>query len=110
MSEGATFKTSKAAVGFQYCNKLFSLEKKCAELNNKLRKEYHQNFILPVLEEYFCWINTLKPEKDSKLTEAATYAKIQKAALTAFVEHGDVSISNNLAENVIRPFAVGRMN
>ena len=37
MPEGATVKTSKAAVGFQYCNKLFSLEKKCAALNDKLR-------------------------------------------------------------------------
>ena len=110
MPDGATVKTSKAAVGFQYCNKLFSLEKKCATLNKKLRKEYRQNFILPVLEEYFCWVNTLNPEKGSKLAEAVTYAKNQKAALTAFVEHGDVPISNNLAENAIRPFAVGRKN
>ena len=104
MPDGATVKTSKAAVGFQYCNKLFSLEKKCATLNNKLRKEYRQNFILPVLEEYFCWVNTLDPEKGSKLADAVTYAKNQRAALTSFVEHGDVPISNNLAENAIRPF------
>ena len=110
MPDGATVKTSKAAVGFQYCSKLFSLEKKCAELNNKLRKEYRQNFILPVLEEYFCWVNTLNPEKGSKLADAVTYAKNQKTALTAFVKHGDVPISNNLAENAIRPFAVGRKN
>lgn len=110
MPDGATVKTSKAAVGFQYCNKLFSLEKKCATLNNKLRKEYRQNFILPVLEEYFCWVNTLNPEKGSKLAEAVTYAKNQRSALTAFVEHGDVPISNNLAENAIRPFALGRKN
>ena len=79
-------------------------------MNKKLRKEYRQDFILPVLEEYFCWVNTLNPEKGSKLAEAVTYAKNQKAALTAFVEHGDVPISNNLAENAIRPFAVGRKN
>lgn len=110
MPDGATVKTSKAAVGFQYCNKLFSLEKKCANLKDKYRKEYRQNFILPILEEYFCWVNTLNPEKGSKLADAVTYAKNQKAALTAFVEHGDVPISNNLAENAIRPFAVGRKN
>ena len=110
MPDGATVKTSKAAVGFKYCTKLFALEKKCAALNNKLRKEYRQNFILPVLEGYFCWVNTLNPEKGGKLSEAVTYAKNQKAVLTAFVEHGDVPISNNLAENAIRPFAVGRKN
>lgn len=79
-------------------------------MNNKLRKEYRQSFVLPVLEEYFCWVNTLNPEKGSKLADAMTYAKNQKDALTAFVEYGDVPISNNLAENASRPFAVGRMN
>ena len=110
MPDGATVKTSKAAVGFQYCNKLFSLEKKCANLKDKYRKEYRQNIMLPVLEEYFCWVNTLDPEKGSKLAEAVTYAKNQKTALMAFVDHGEVPISNNLAENAIRPFAVGRKN
>ena len=110
MPDGATVKTSKAAVGFQYCNKLFALEKKCANLNDKLRKEYRQNIISPVLEEYFCWVNTLDPEKGSKLETAVTYARNQRAALSAFLEHGDVPISNNLAENAIRPFAVGRKN
>ena len=110
MPDGATVQTSKAAVGFQYCNRLFSLEKKCANLKDKYRKEYRQNIILPVLEEYFCWVNTLDPEKGSKLAEAVTYARNQKTALMAFAQHGDVPISNNLAENAIRPFAVGRKN
>ena len=110
MPDGATVKTSKAAVGFQYCNKLFSLEKKCANLKDKYRKEYRQNIMLPVLEEYFCWVNTLDPENGSKLAEAVTYARNQKTALMAFAQHGDVPISNNLAENAIRPFAVGRKN
>ena len=30
--------------------------------------------------------------------------------MTAFLEHGDVPISNSLAENAIRPFVVGRKN
>ena len=110
MPDGATVKTSKAAVGFQYCNKLFALEKKCADLNDKLRKEYRQNFILPVLEEYFCWVNTLNPEKGSNLETAMKYAQNQRGPLSAFIDDGDVPISNNLAENAIRPFAVGRKN
>ena len=52
----------------------------------------------------------LNPEKGSKLADAVTYAKNQKTSLCAFVQHGDVPISNNLAENAIRPFAVGRKN
>ena len=63
-----------------------------------------------LLEEYFCWVNTLNPEKGSKLADAVTYTKNQKNALCAFVQHGDIPIFTNLAENAIRPFAVGRKN
>lgn len=34
----------------------------------------------------------------------------QKEYLCAFLEHGEVDISNNFAENAIRPFVVGRKN
>lgn len=37
MPDGATVKTSKAAVGFQYCNKLFAEERKCAAYKPKYR-------------------------------------------------------------------------
>ena len=39
-----------------------------------------------------------------------TYAQNQKSYLFAFLDHGEVEISNNFAENAIRPFAVGRKN
>ena len=37
-----------------------------------------------------------------------TYAQNQKAHLCAFLEHGEIEISNNQVENAIRPFVVGR--
>lgn len=36
------------------------------------------------------------------------YSRNQKQALCAFPDYGDVPFSNNLAENAIRPFVVGR--
>lgn len=110
MPDGATVKTSKAAVGFQYCNKLFAEERKCAVYQPKYRQEYRQNRELPILEEYFAWLKTIHPEKGSKLEEAVRYSLNQKQALCAYLEHGEVSISNNLAENAIRPFTLGRKN
>ena len=110
MLDGATLKTSKAAVGFQYCNKLFSLEKKCANLNDEYQKEYRQNVFHQFWRCIFCWVNTLNPEKGSKLAEAVIYAQNQRPALSAFLGHGDVPISNNPEENAIRPFALGRKN
>ena len=112
MPDGATVETSKAAVGYQYCNKLFARERICKKNNPtpKGRKEYRQNVISKLLEEYFCWLETVHPEKGGKLYEAVTYAKNQKESLMAFMTHGEVPVSNNLAENAIRPFTVGRKN
>lgn len=41
---------------------------------------------------------------------SVTYARNQKRYLNAFMHHGEVDISNNIAESAIRPFVVGRKN
>ena len=110
MPDGATVKTSQAAVGYRYCTKLFTLEKKYCYATAKSRYEYRQNVVRPLLEEYFCWLKTVRPEKGSKLDEAVRYSLNQKEQLTAFLEAPEVPISNNLAENAIRPFVLGRKN
>ena len=110
MPEGATVKTSKAAIGFQYCNKLFTEERKCAPYQPKYRHEHRQNRELPILEEYYAWLKTVHPEKGSKLEEAVRYSLNQKQQLMAYLDNGEVPISNNLAENAIRPFTLGRKN
>ena len=110
MPDGATVKTSKAAVGFQYCNKLFAEERKCASYQPKYRHEHRQNRELPILEEYYAWLKTVHPEKGSKLEEAVRYSLNQKQQLMAYLDNGEVPISNNLAENAIRPFTLGRKN
>lgn len=50
------------------------------------------------------------PEKGSKLEEGVRYSLNQKQQLMAFLDNGEVPISNNLAENAIRPFTMGRKN
>ena len=112
MPDGATVETSKAAVGYKCCNKLFARERICKKDNPTLkgRREYRLNVISELLEEYFCWLETVHPKKGGKLYDAVTYAKNQKESLMAFITHGEVPISNNLAENAIRPFTLGRKN
>lgn len=110
MPKGATTATSMAAIGYEYCNKLFALEKKFSEMSDFLRKTARQVKAEPLLEAYWLWVKTLDPVPGSKLAEAVTYAQNQRAYLSAFLTHGEVDISNNFAENAIRPFAVGRKN
>jgi hypothetical protein len=87
-------------------SKLFALEKKHSGLSDKERKYACQAEAEPLLEAYWLWLKTLDPVAGSKLEEAVTYAKNQKPYLCAFLEHGNVDISNNLAENAIRPFVL----
>lgn len=110
MPKGATKESSKAAIGYDYCNKLFAAEKKHAGLSDALRKTARQVGVEPLLEAYWWWVETLEPVPGSKLAEAVTYARNQKPYLNAFLDHGEVDISNNFAENAIRPFTLGRKN
>ena len=45
-----------------------------------------------------------------KLKKAIVYSLNQKEYLCAFLDHGEVDISNNQVENAIRPIVVGRKN
>jgi len=110
MPRGATSSTSKAAIGYEYCNKLFALERKYEGCSPKHRQEMRQAQTEPVLDAYWAWVEKLDPEPGSKLEDAVKYATNQKQALNTFLHYGDVEISNNLAENAIRPFVVGRKN
>ncbi|MHB1127507.1 MAG: IS66 family transposase [Bacillota bacterium] len=99
---------SSAAVGFEYCNKLFAIEKDLAELSPEERKIQRQERSKPVLEAYWTWLNTVNALKGSKLGEAITYSLSQKASLETFLEDGRIELSNNRVENALRPFCVGR--
>lgn len=46
--------TSKAAIGYEYCNKLFALERKFSEISDDVRKIARQVKVEPLLEAYCC--------------------------------------------------------
>ena len=50
------------------------------------------------------------PGKGQQAGGCGTVFLNRKQQLMAFLDYGDVPISNNLAENAIRPFVVGRQN
>ena len=52
----------------------------------------------------------LNPLQNSNLGKAATYALNQKETLINFMLDGRIEISNNRAENAIRPYVTGRKN
>jgi hypothetical protein len=106
--KGVKLENSKAAQGYDYCNRLFALEKKIVNLSDDNRLEESRKRCRPLLDKYWEWLDSFVPEKGSKLEEAVRYSLNQKRFLCAFLNHGGIEISNNQVENAIRPFAVGR--
>ncbi|NLL17389.1 MAG: IS66 family transposase, partial [Clostridia bacterium] len=88
---------STAAVGFDYCNRLFSIEDELKELTPEERKKQRQERSKPVLEAYWSWLEKVNPLQGSKLGEAVKYALNQKDALGTFLKDGRIEISNNRA-------------
>ena len=65
-----------------------------------------------VLNAFWAFVddNIGKTLPKSKLGSALAYAQDNRQLLETYLEDGDCSISNNIAENSIRPFTVGRKN
>lgn len=61
---------------------------------------------------FWSWVKETSPKvlASSKLGKAFQYANNQKEGLMNYLLDGNCSISNNLAENSIRPFTTGRKN
>ena len=99
-----------AEIGFDYCSQLFELEKKYADLDADTRKAKRLETEPAIWEAYWSWLETVNPAGGSRLAKAVTYAKNQKPYMENYLLDGRCSISNNIAENIARPYAVGRKN
>ena len=99
-----------AEIGFDYCNQLFELEKEYVDLDAETRKAKRLETEPPILKAYWSWLETVNPVGGSRLAKAVTYAKNQKPYMENYLLDGRCSISNNIAENIARPYAVGRKN
>ena len=99
----------QAKKAVNYCDQIFSFEKIIKELSPEERQKQRQLVIKPVVEEFFDWLESFYAMK-GKLQTAVMYALNQKVELLRFLDDGNLEASNNLAEQAIRPLAIGRKN
>lgn len=97
-----------AEIGRDYCNRLFKIEETLSGLAPDERYLKRLELEKPVLEAFWCWIDSLNVLQGSALGKAVIYARNQKRYMENYLLDGRCSLSNNLAENSIRPFTVGR--
>ncbi|MCM1543477.1 MAG: IS66 family transposase, partial [Blautia sp.] len=104
--------SNPAAQGVQYCNKLFEHERRSREKghSHEQRKEYRIQKEAPVLDAFWEWVSQQSPKKGTRFEKAVNYAQNHKEQFMTYLEDGRCSFSNNLSENSIRPFTVGRRN
>jgi transposase len=104
--------SGKPEQALAYIQKLFRIEAamKTATIDDKYQRR--QQNTLPILAVMKTWLDkSLKhPVKSAKLTKALTYLNNQWHKLIRYTENGAWPIDNNLAENSIRAFVVGRKN
>jgi transposase len=101
---------SNALLGKRYCDKLFELERRFAELPPEVRFEKRQEHSRPVMETFFVWADALKPAPKTGIGKAVHYVLSQQKYLERYVLDGRLEISNNRAERSIKPFVIDRKN
>jgi hypothetical protein len=91
---------------------LYKVEAECAELKPEPRHQIRQERSRPLIEHLFERIEELKAQTipSEPLRKAVDYALNQRQALYRYLEDGRLKPDNNIAENAIRPLALGRKN
>lgn len=93
---------------------LYAIEREAREGNLSFdqRKDLRQEKALTIINELSQWIqehhNTFLPK--SPMGEAVNYFLGRFNYITRYLQDGQLEIDNNLAENSIRPIALGRKN
>lgn len=105
-------KVSKADVALSKIRKLYAIETRIKALEPEQKTAQRQQLAQPVLDDLNAWLqsNASRVPKDSLTYKAIQYTLNQWDYLVGYLADGQLQISNALAENAIRPFAVGRKN
>lgn len=103
-------KVSKADVAVSKINALYRLEQEIKTLPPHKKYQMRQKVAIPLLNDLKIWLdkNISKTAKGGLTHKAVQYAQNQWPRLVRYCNDGRLNISNVLAENAIRPFALGR--
>ena len=104
----------KAGEALQTIRDLYAIEKEVRKqaLTPEQVREERRLKAKPILDDFEIWLKEIAPATppNSRLGKALNYALRQWHRLIRYLDDGVVGMDNNLAENAIRPFVVGRKN
>ncbi len=107
-------KTGSADKAIAMIRSLYVLEKKARQENLTSDEIYEmrQGQAKPILNKFKAWLDKRKDQVPPKtlLGKAVNYCLNQWHRLDNYIENGHAGIDNNVVENAIRPFVLGRKN
>ena len=91
---------------------IFEIEREINGLSTEQRLAMRQQRVRPLVDALHAWMNTERTRVSSKgaIAKAMDYMLKRWPAFTRFLDDGRLCLSNNAAERMIRPLAVGRRN
>lgn len=103
-------KRGRADDALDYFARLYRIEREAKGVSAAERSAARQQHSRPILGELHQWLQATLPQvpPKSKLGEALAYLAKVWSKLVRYTERGDLPIDNNLCENAIRPFVIGR--
>lgn len=98
--------------GVQRIDALYAIEREAKDMSDAERQSIREGKSRPLLDSLHDWASNLKQHTmpSGKLGDALHYLLAQWPKLIRYVDDGRVAIDTNVAENAIRPFALGRRN
>ncbi|MEM7504832.1 MAG: IS66 family transposase [Pseudomonadota bacterium] len=105
-------KARRAAKALRWMKTLFAIEHAIREHGPQARYEARQARSRPVIDELRQWLDETLPTvpPNSALGRALGYLDSQWPRLVRYLDDGRIEMTNNRAENAIRPFVLGRKN
>ena len=101
-----------AREALEYIGKLYLIEREAKGLNFDEIKKLRQERSKEIMDKFKVWLDQKSIEIVPKglLGKAIWYTIRQWEKLQVYLEDGRIQIDNNLVENTIRPFVLGRKN
>ena len=110
--KGATGKGGLAAEGLALIQKIYRIEKVAreAKLTPDQRKQLRDEKARPIWNELRTWLDAKRGQAppESLIGKALGYLDNQWAGLIRVLDDGRLEVDNNLCENALRPFVMGR--
>jgi transposase len=107
-------KAGKAEAALDYITRLYAIEQsaKALKLDTDQIYELRQKKAKPLIKEFGKWLEDtqFKTPPTGLLGKAVSYTLKQWDRLLVYLDDGRLQPDNNLAENAIRPFVLGRKN